>query len=78
MIGASAAEIRAVAAAMRAMLKEGGAPPSGRFAELAVLEPVRHYKARHGSVLLVFDALERAVDEIEGKQADTQADVATA
>lgn len=77
-IGASAAEIRAVSAAMRAMLKEGGAPPSRRFAELAVLEPVRHYKARHGSVLLVFDALERAVDEIEGKQADTQADVATA
>lgn len=77
-IGASAAEIRSVAAAMRAMLKEGGPPPVGRFAELAVLEPVRHYKARHGSVLLVFEALERAVDQIEGKKAGTQADAATA
>lgn len=67
-IGASAAELREVATAMRRMLKEGGPPPTGRFADLAVLEPVRHYKARHGSVLLVFDALERAVGEIETKQ----------
>lgn len=67
-IGASAADLREVAAAMRHMLKEEGPPPSGRFADLAVLEPVRHYKARHGSVLLVFDALERAVAEIEAKQ----------
>jgi NifU-like protein involved in Fe-S cluster formation len=67
-IGASASELREVAAAMRRMLKEEGPPPSGRFADLAVLEPVRHYKARHGSVLLVFDALERAVAEIEAKQ----------
>jgi NifU-like protein involved in Fe-S cluster formation len=67
-IGASTAELREVAAAMRRMLKEEGPPPSGRFADLAVLEPVRHYKARHGSVLLVFDALERAVSEIEAKQ----------
>jgi NifU-like protein involved in Fe-S cluster formation len=37
---------------------------------------VRHYKARHGSVLLVFDALERAIAEIESKSA--AADAATA
>ena len=54
---------------MRRMLKENGAPPTGRFAELAILEPVRHYKARHGSVMLVFDAVERALGEIEGKRA---------
>lgn len=68
-VGAGAGELREAAAAMRRMLKENGPPPTGRFAELAVLEPVRHYKARHGSVLLVFDAIEQALDEIEGKQA---------
>lgn len=80
-VGASSAEVRAVSAAMRAMLKENGPPPDGRFAELAVLEPVRYYKARHGSVLLVFDALEQAIDEIEqvGRpHADPDADAASA
>jgi len=67
-VGASAAELRAVGAAMRRMLKDEGPPPTGRWADLAVLEPVRHYKARHGSVLLVFDAVENAVAEIEAKR----------
>jgi NifU-like protein involved in Fe-S cluster formation len=75
-IGATVAEVHEASAAMRRMLKENGAPPTGRFAGLAVLEPVRHYKARHGSVLLVFDALERAIAEIESKTA--AADAATA
>ena len=68
-IGASAQELRDTRAAMRKMLKEEGPPPAGRFSELAVLEPVRHYKARHGSVMLVFDAIETAIDEIEQKRA---------
>jgi NifU-like protein involved in Fe-S cluster formation len=42
------------------------------------LEPVRHYKARHGSVMLVFDAIERAVDEIEGRRAAALAGAASA
>jgi NifU-like protein involved in Fe-S cluster formation len=75
-IGATTGEIHAVSATMRRMLKENGPPPDGRFAGLAVLEPVRHYKARHGSVLLVFDALERAIADIESKTA--AADAATA
>jgi NifU-like protein involved in Fe-S cluster formation len=53
---------------MRRMLKEEGPPPGGRFADLALLEPVRHYKARHGSVLLTFDAIEKALAEIEEKR----------
>lgn len=77
-LGASTDEVRTAAAEMRRMLKENGPPPTGRFAELAVLEPVRHYKARHGSVLLVFDALERAIAEIEAKQSGTHADAASA
>ena len=68
-IGASAAELREVGAAMRKMLKEGGPPPSGRGADLAVLEPVRDYKARHPSTLLVFDAVEDAIAQIEAARA---------
>jgi len=68
-IGASAAELRAVGAAMRKMLKEGGPPPHGKWGDLAMLEPVRNYKARHASTLLVFDAVEDAITQIEAKRA---------
>lgn len=77
-IGATTTELHDVAAAMRRMLKENGPPPADRFADLAILEPVRHYKARHGSVLLVFDALERAIAEIEAKRTVMPAGAATA
>ncbi|WGD31527.1 iron-sulfur cluster assembly scaffold protein [Ancylobacter sp. WKF20] len=66
-VGSTPAEVRAVREAMRRMLKENGAPPEGRWAELAVLEPVRDYKARHASTLLTFDAVVDALDQIEAK-----------
>jgi NifU-like protein involved in Fe-S cluster formation len=47
------------------MLKEGGPPPEGRWADLAALQPVKDYKARHASTLLVFDAVEDAIGQIE-------------
>jgi NifU-like protein involved in Fe-S cluster formation len=68
-IGSTPDELRELAAQMRAMLKDSGPPPSGRWADLAVLEPVRHYKARHTSTLLVFDAVERALDDIDALNA---------
>ena len=46
------------------MLKAGGPPPSGKFAEFAVLEPVRDYKPRHASTLLTFDAVVDALGQI--------------
>ena len=61
-VGATVDELHEVARAMRAMLKEGGDPPGGRWADLAALSPVRDYKARHASTLLVFDAVERALE----------------
>jgi NifU-like protein involved in Fe-S cluster formation len=71
-IGATAGELHEVGAAMRRMLKEGGEPPrdmfGGKWRDLEVLEPVRDYKARHASTLLVFDAVEEAVDEALAKQ----------
>lgn len=62
-VGSTPEELRQVGHEMRAMLKEGGSPPTGRWADLAVLEPVRNYKARQASTLLVFDAVERALDD---------------
>jgi NifU-like protein involved in Fe-S cluster formation len=67
-VGSTAAELREVARAMRKMLKEGGPPPDGKWGDLAVLEPVRDYKARHASTLLVFDAVEDAIGQIEAKR----------
>lgn len=67
-VGSTAEELRMVGAQMRRMLKEGGPPPAGRWADLAVLEPVKDYKARHTSTLLVFDAVEKAIAEIEARR----------
>jgi NifU-like protein involved in Fe-S cluster formation len=64
-VGATAAELRAVRETMLKMLKENGTPPEGRFADLKYLEPVRDYKARHASTMLTFDAVVSAIDQIE-------------
>ena len=72
-IGATTSELRTVREQMTAMLKQGGPPPDGRFADLKFLEPVRDYKARHASTLLTFDAVVDAIDQIESKRADEAA-----
>ncbi len=64
-VGATAGELRAVHDAMRRMLKENGPPPQGRFADAAVLEPVRDFKARHASTMLTFEAVVAAIGKIE-------------
>jgi NifU-like protein involved in Fe-S cluster formation len=50
---------------VRAMLKENGPPPQGKWAAIAVLEPVRDFRARHASTLLTFDATVDCVNQIE-------------
>jgi NifU-like protein involved in Fe-S cluster formation len=67
-IGAKSDELRDLRATVRRMLKENGAPPGGRWADIAVLEPVRDYKARHASTLLTFDAVVDAINQIEAKR----------
>ena len=64
-IGAGADELRELREKVRQMLKENGAPPSGKWADIGVLEPVRDYKARHASTMLTFDAVVSAIDKIE-------------
>jgi NifU-like protein involved in Fe-S cluster formation len=68
-IGATPQEMREIRTLVRAMLKENGAPPTGKWADIAVLEPVRDYKARHASTLLTFDAVVKAVEEIASREA---------
>lgn len=60
-IGASVQEIEMAREALRAMLKDGGRPPEGRFKDLAMLEPVKDYPARHASTMLAFEATAEAV-----------------
>ena len=67
-IGAKAPELRKLRETVRQMLKENGSPPDGNWADIAVLEPVRDYKARHASTMLTFDAVVSAIDQIEAKR----------
>ncbi|WP_068314244.1 iron-sulfur cluster assembly scaffold protein [Polycladidibacter hongkongensis] len=63
-VGATAQEVLAAQQALRAMLKENGPAPEGRFADLRYLEPVREYKARHASTMLAFDACVDALQQL--------------
>src|SRR4051794_41881014 len=68
-VGAKAEELRKLRETVRKMLKENGEPPKdGKWADIAVLEPGRDYKARHASTMLTFDAVVDAIGQIEGKR----------
>ena len=73
-VGSNAAELRELRETVRRMLKENGAPPEGKWADIALLEPVRDYKARHASTLLTFDAVVDAINQIEAKAGDKAQD----
>lgn len=66
-VGSSGEELRQLREQMYRMLKEEGPPPSGKWADLEALLPVRDFKARHASTLLTFDAVVDAVNQIEAK-----------
>ncbi len=67
-VGSKADELRKLRDIVRKMLKENGVPPSeGKWADIAVLEPVRDYKARHASTMLTFDAVVEPIGQIEDK-----------
>jgi NifU-like protein involved in Fe-S cluster formation len=68
-VGAKAGDLRALRDGVRKMLKENGAPPAnGEWTDIAVLEPVRDFKARHASTMLTFDAVVDAINQIEAKR----------
>ena len=70
-VGTPASEFRLLREQMLAMLKDGGEPPAGKWADLAYLAPVRDYPARHQSTMLVFDAVVSALDNAESGQGVT-------
>jgi NifU-like protein involved in Fe-S cluster formation len=67
-VGSTPQELRALRETVRKMLKENGAPPDGKWEEIAILEPVRDFKSRHASTLLTFDAVVDAIGQIEKRQ----------
>ena len=64
-VGSTPAELRDVRDRVRAMLKDNGPAPEGAWADAAVLEPVRDFRARPASTLLAFEAAAAAATEIE-------------
>jgi NifU-like protein involved in Fe-S cluster formation len=70
-VGSTAEELRALRDQMYRMLKEEGPAPTGKWAELEALIPVRDFKARHASTLLTFDAVVDAVNQIEARQKES-------
>jgi len=64
-IGATGQELKTLRKTMLAMLTENGPPPAGRFADFSCLQPVKDYKARHTSTMLVLDAVVDCIEQIE-------------
>ena len=67
-VGTPVGEFVALREQMQAMLQAEGMPPTGKWDDLKYLEPVKDYKARHGSTLLVFDAVADALQKIEAAE----------
>jgi NifU-like protein involved in Fe-S cluster formation len=62
-IGTDIYELLDLKIKMKEMLKDNGPPPSGKWSDLKVLQPVKDYKGRHSSVLLTFDAVEDCINQ---------------
>lgn len=75
-IGLTQNEVTTVRDQMLAMLKEDGSAPSGIWADLEVLYPVKDYKPRHTSMMLVFEAVLEAFETAKTKDTD-QKDTST-
>ncbi len=73
-VGSTTQELRALREDVRRMLKENGPAPAGKWADVAVLEPVRAFKARHASTLLTFDAVVEAITRAEDARTTTAAE----
>ena len=67
-IGATEEELCTVRDQIRAMLKQGGTPPGGKWADLEVLAPVVDFPARHTSVMLTFEATCNAIAKARGDE----------
>lgn len=62
-VGASLDDVAVARDGLRALLTGEDATFDARFADLAIFEGVRDYKARHASVMLAFEAASEAMDQ---------------
>lgn len=66
-VNRTAAEIRALAQRVEAMLREDGDAPGGDWSDYAALAPVRAHSSRHECVMLPLRALLAALDAGESR-----------
>lgn len=67
-VGSSATELRELRETMRTMLKQNGPAPTGKWSDLEALLPARKVRSRHPSIMLTFDAVTKAISEIEARR----------
>jgi len=63
-IGASRSDLIEGRDALRAMLKQGADAPEGMWSGLEVLTPAKDYKNRHASIMLAWEGVIDAIDDI--------------
>lgn len=68
-IGRTLEEVETARDALRAMLTEGGPPPSAPYEGFEVLLPARDFKNRHASIMLALEATAEAVAQAEEARA---------
>lgn len=62
-IGATDQELLELREQVFEMLKKNGLPPEGKWQDIAALQPVKEFKARHASTMLVFDAVCQVISD---------------
>jgi NifU-like protein involved in Fe-S cluster formation len=65
-VGETPNSLGEIATSLARMIAEGGAPPSGPWAELAMFAPVHRHRSRHDCVLLPFQAARAALERRAG------------
>lgn len=66
-VGRRAADIRDARERMWQMLRGKASPPEGDWAPFGIFMHAQPFRSRHGSIMLPFDALVRAFDELDRK-----------
>ena len=69
-IGATVEEVEAARDMLKAMLKQGGPAPTGRFADLALMAAVADYPPRHASTMVAIEAAAQAARKAPNRSAD--------
>ncbi|KEC55035.1 iron-sulfur cluster assembly scaffold protein [Bartonella koehlerae] len=66
-IGETTQNLKMLCKVIYHMLTEDGPPPPAPFEEFSCLQPIKDYKARHTSTMLIFDAVIDCIQQIEEK-----------